>query len=53
MSNNEKLIILNLIKENKAILFGKFSSTLTHEDKMRIWKDLAAKVNAMGICNKD
>lgn len=50
---DEKITILNLIRDNKDVLFGKFTNVLTHEVKVEKWKDIAEKVKASGIYSKD
>lgn len=50
---DDKITILNLIKEKKDILFGKFSSSLTHDIKTKTWIDINEKIKAVGIFNKD
>lgn len=41
-------ILLNLIEENKHILFGKFSSSITHKDKENTWQKIIDGTKAHG-----
>lgn len=50
---DEKIAILNVIRDNKDVLFGKFTNVLTHEVKVEKWKDIAEKVKASGIYCKE
>jgi hypothetical protein len=50
---DDKITILKLINDNKEILFGKFSSSLTHEIKTKKWMEITEKAKAIGIYEKD
>lgn len=52
-SLDNKIVLLKIIQDNKDVLFGKFSSTLSHEDKANKWKDITEQCISMGIINKD
>ncbi|XP_073958271.1 uncharacterized protein [Choristoneura fumiferana] len=53
MDLNNKLTILNLIYDNKEILFGKFSNTLNHEIKVQKWKEITDQLTEINIFEKD
>ncbi|XP_047986608.1 uncharacterized protein LOC125226616 [Leguminivora glycinivorella] len=53
MEINNKITILSLIYENKDTLFGRFSEKLTHEIKIKKWKEIAEQLNSLSIYNKD
>src|SRR5262249_49668098 len=40
MTEDQRVIFLRLICENKEKLFGKFSATLTDAEKQQIWNDI-------------
>ena len=44
MNNTEKLLFLNLVKEKKDIIFGKFSDEITRETKLQAWKDIVEQL---------
>ena len=46
-----KLRTLNLIFEKKDELFGRFTSTFTHQDKNNAWKHVFSSIQAIGISN--
>lgn len=53
MNLNNKLTVLNLIYENKEILFGKISNTLTPGFKVQKWKEIANQLVELEIFEKD
>lgn len=52
-STGDKISILNLIREEKDVLFGRFTSQLTHEQKVGTWKRVAEKATAIGAFSRD
>ncbi|ODM98800.1 hypothetical protein Ocin01_07882 [Orchesella cincta] len=45
---NAKIAVLDLINENKEVLFGKLSDTLTREAKESKWAEIAEHAHALG-----
>lgn len=43
MSNEQKLIVLRLIEQNKKILFGKRNPSLTEPMKMEAWRSIVTE----------
>lgn len=43
-----KLCVLHKIKENKRMLFGAFSASLTKQNKMEIWKQVNSYAQSIG-----
>ncbi|XP_063361666.1 uncharacterized protein LOC134650664 [Cydia amplana] len=48
-----KITILNMISDSKSVLFGKFDNKLTFEMKVNKWKEIAQRLNEMGVYDKD
>ena len=46
---SEKLYFLKLVKEKKAVLFGKFMDTLTRDDKKNEWITIINKCRHDGF----
>ncbi|KAL1268610.1 hypothetical protein QQF64_033973 [Cirrhinus molitorella] len=44
--------LISLVEKAKAIIFGKFSPLLTHEDKEREWVRVAENVSAVSGINR-
>lgn len=49
MQTADKLILLEMIKENKDTLFGSFNRNITRESKNSTWKIIYDKCRARGI----
>ncbi|KAF2883268.1 hypothetical protein ILUMI_22906 [Ignelater luminosus] len=49
-----KITILTRISENKEMLFGKFSETLTKEDKDKKWEEITDEAKSLGwkLCSR-
>jgi hypothetical protein len=46
----KKLALLKLIKDKKAILFGKFSKTLENKNKQEAWEEVRLKTLSLQLC---
>jgi len=46
---DNKIVLLNFIKDKKEVLFGKFSDILTHEDKKSAWTEVLTKGKSLGL----
>ena len=44
-SDDEVISIVDIIEENKSKIFGALSSTLTADDKNKIWEEIAGKIS--------
>ena len=44
----EKALIVELVEPNLHIINSKFKSTVSNQQKMKIWDDIASKLNARG-----
>lgn len=53
MDTTRKMTILKLIADGKSVLFGKFDNKLTFEMKVNKWKEIAQRLNEMGLYDKD
>lgn len=53
MDMTKKMMILNLISDNKAILFGKFDNNITFDMKIKKWKEIVQELQVQGIYDKD
>lgn len=42
-----KINLLNILREHKDILFGKFTATLTHQIKIAKWKEITEQAHAL------
>lgn len=51
-SNHELSIFVEQVKANKHILFGSFTSTITHELKQKTWQAIAEKINASSTVSR-
>ncbi len=49
-SNEEIEILLSEVERRRAILFSKFSTTVTNQLKIRNWTEIKGKINAVKIC---
>lgn len=52
MTEDQRMTLLNLIKDKKDILFGEFAPTLTWQKKKDTWDEIASTAKALGLCNK-
>lgn len=48
-ATDRKLSVLEVINEEKSILFAQFSSTITHADKVRGWEAVLHRAKAVGL----
>lgn len=46
----ECTVILEEAEQNIDIIKSKFTSTLTNKNKTKVWEDITAKVNSLGVC---
>lgn len=53
MAKDLKSAMLQKIKENKDILFGQFSDTLTKKDKSEGWKEMFEFAISIGAVKKE
>ena len=44
-SDDEIMTLVDLVEENKSKVFGALSSTLTADDKNKIWEEIAGKIS--------
>lgn len=51
MATNQRLIIAQLAREQKEVLFGAFSNTITKKSKEKAWEDIRRKAIAAGCKN--
>lgn len=49
---DKKIMILNIIKEKKELLFGKTSNILTKKDKVNEWQNIYFKCLALGLAKE-
>lgn len=47
------MTILKFIADGKSVLFGKFDNKLPSEMKINKWKEIAQRLNEMGLYDKD
>ncbi|CAG7733861.1 unnamed protein product [Allacma fusca] len=50
-NDTHKLTILTMIREQKEVLFGKFSSDMENQNKEKAWNEVLLKSQSIGICN--
>ena len=43
-------VIFEEAEQNIEIIKSKFTSTLTNKNKTKVWEDITAKVNSLGVC---
>jgi len=43
---DQSLLLASLVEDNSHIIKGKFSATVTHETKRKVWVKIADAVNA-------
>ena len=46
----ECAVIFEEAEQNIEIIKSKFTSTLTNKNKTKVWEDITAKVNSLGVC---
>ena len=46
----ECAVIFEEAEQNIEIIKSKFTSTLTSKNKTKVWEDITAKVNSLGVC---
>ena len=46
----ECAVIFEEAERNIEIIKSKFTSTLTNKNKTKVWEDITAKVNSLGVC---
>ena len=49
ISEDEKVATLSLIRDNKDLLFGAFSNTITYEIKENKWKSIYDELKSIGF----
>lgn len=49
----KKLAILQVIQEEKNILFAPFSSKVTHDEKTKAWEKVLSKAKAIGLVSEN
>ena len=49
MTQTKKVYVTEFVKNQKDILFGKLSPTVTKSKKKQLWKELAETVSAIGV----
>ena len=45
----ERKILLERYSQYREVLEGKFSSTLTADDRIKKWEEIGASINAVGV----
>ncbi|XP_068762578.1 nuclear apoptosis-inducing factor 1-like isoform X1 [Montipora capricornis] len=48
----ECAVIFEEAEQNIEIIKSKFTSTLTNKNKTKVWEDITAKVNSLGVCSR-
>jgi len=48
LSNSQKLLLAQLVRENKTILLASFSSTVTKKAKQKAWESILSQINGVG-----
>ena len=48
-SAEEQKYLVDKYMENKEVLEGRFSATITNEDRVKKWQEIAASVSALGV----
>lgn len=48
-SDNSKIKLLELIRENRTVIFGAFSSSCTKAQKNQLWNDITTKAISLGL----
>ncbi|XP_015754531.1 PREDICTED: myb/SANT-like DNA-binding domain-containing protein 4 isoform X2 [Acropora digitifera] len=43
-------VIFEEAEQNIEVIKSKFTSTLTNKNKTKVWEDITAKVNSLGVC---
>ena len=46
----ECALICDAAEQNLSVIKSKFSSTLTNKNKTKVWEDITARVNSLGVC---
>ena len=44
-SEDEIMTLIDIVGENKAKIFGALSSTLTADDKNKVWEEVACQIS--------
>ncbi len=52
-TTGQKLEFVQLLRDNKEVLFGEFSPSITKETKSRKWEEVANHMRAHGAVFKD
>ncbi len=52
-TTGQKLEFVQLLRDNKEVLFGEFSPSVTKESKNRKWEEIADQMRAHGAVFKD
>ena len=48
LSKTQKLLLANLLRENKTIVLAPFSSTVTKKAKQQAWKNIISQMDGAG-----
>ncbi|CAG7832732.1 unnamed protein product [Allacma fusca] len=51
LEDSSKMVILTMIRDNKDVLFGNFTSELENIQKKKAWVDILVKAQSIGACN--
>ena len=46
----ECALICDAAEQNLSVIKNKFSSALTNKNKTKVWEDITARVNSLGVC---
>ena len=46
----ECALICDAAEQNLSVIKSKFSSALTNKNKTKVWEDITARVNSLGVC---
>ena len=48
LSNSQKLLLAQLVRENTTIVLAPFSSTVTKKAKQKAWESILSQINGVG-----